>query len=59
LGRVILPRENEKDLRDLPDAVRNTMEFVFVERIEEVLSAAIPKLPLPKVIANSKVSQPV
>jgi len=42
--RVILPRENEKDLHDLPDNVRDEMEFIFIERIEEVLKAAIPEL---------------
>ncbi|MCG2747200.1 MAG: endopeptidase La [Desulfobulbaceae bacterium] len=42
--RVILPGENEKDLHDLPDYVRKEMEFIFVERIEEVLKAAIPQL---------------
>jgi ATP-dependent Lon protease len=42
--RVILPKENEKDLRELPDHVRAEMEFVLVERIEDVLAAAIPRL---------------
>jgi ATP-dependent Lon protease len=40
--RVILPRDNEANLRDLPENVRATMEFVFAERIEEVLQHAIP-----------------
>ncbi len=44
LHRVILPRENEKDLQDLPDHVKREMTFVLVERIEEVLRAAIPQL---------------
>ena len=44
LRRVILPRDNEKDLRDLPDNVRQEMEFVFAERVEDVLAAAIPEL---------------
>ena len=44
LRRVILPKENQKDLRDLPEQVRAEMEFVFVERIEDVLSAAVPQL---------------
>jgi ATP-dependent Lon protease len=44
LRRAILPKENQKDLRDLPENVRNDMEFVFAERIEEVLAAAIPDL---------------
>ena len=44
IKRVILPKPNEKDLRDLPEEVRNEMEFIFVERIEEVLAAALPAL---------------
>ncbi|MBI3326863.1 MAG: endopeptidase La [Nitrospinae bacterium] len=42
--RVILPKVNAKDLRDLPDDVRAEMEFILVERVEEVLAAAIPQL---------------
>jgi ATP-dependent Lon protease len=44
LRRVILPKDNEKDLRDLPDHVRHEMEFIWAERIEDVLAAAIPGL---------------
>lgn len=39
--RVIIPRENERDLRRVPDSVRNEMEFVLVSDIGEVLAAAI------------------
>jgi ATP-dependent Lon protease len=42
--RVILPRENGKDLRELPEHVRAEMEFILVERIEDVLAAAVPRL---------------
>ncbi len=42
IRRVILPKQNEKDLRELPEHVRNDMEFIPVERIEDVLAAAIP-----------------
>jgi len=41
IRRIILPRGNEKDLRDLPEEVRREMEFISVERIEEVLAAAL------------------
>jgi ATP-dependent Lon protease len=44
IRRVILPRANQKDLRDLPETVRNEMEFVFADRVEDVLSATIPEL---------------
>jgi ATP-dependent Lon protease len=42
--RVILPKENGKDLRELPEHVRAEMEFILVERIEDVLAAAVPLL---------------
>jgi ATP-dependent Lon protease len=42
IHRVILPKPNQKDLRDLPDGIRQEMEFIFVERIEQVLEAMIP-----------------
>ena len=38
MRRVILPRENEKHLKDLPEHVRNEMQFVFVETVSEVIS---------------------
>jgi ATP-dependent Lon protease len=44
IRRVILPADNEKDLRDIPDYVRQEMQFVFAERAEDVLAAAIPEL---------------
>ena len=42
IKRVLLPAGNKKDLRDLPDHVRQEMEFKFVERVEEALSYMIP-----------------
>jgi ATP-dependent Lon protease len=44
IRRVILPQGNKKDLRDLPDHVRQEMHFQFVDRVEEVLSIVIPNL---------------
>jgi ATP-dependent Lon protease len=41
IRRVILPRENLKDTVELPDYVHEAIEFVFVDRVEEVLAAAI------------------
>ncbi|MCL4795373.1 MAG: endopeptidase La [Bryobacteraceae bacterium] len=44
LTRVVMPKANAKDLRDLPEHVRNEMEFIFAERIDEVFAATIPEL---------------
>jgi ATP-dependent Lon protease len=47
LKRVILPRGNQKDLRDLPEEVRKEMEFVFVDRVEDVLADVLAGLVFP------------
>ncbi|GIW98940.1 MAG: Lon protease [Pirellulaceae bacterium] len=44
IRRVILPQANEKDLTELPEEVRQDMEFLFAERIEDALAAAIPEM---------------
>jgi ATP-dependent Lon protease len=41
LRTVIIPKRNEKDLDDLPAEVRNEMKVVLVDRVEEVLVAAL------------------
>jgi ATP-dependent Lon protease len=41
LTKVILPRHNEKDLDDLPEEVREKMEFVLVDTVDEVVAAAL------------------
>ncbi len=43
ISTVILPRQNEPDLDDLPKDVRRSMNFVLADRIEEVLEAAFPQ----------------
>jgi ATP-dependent Lon protease len=44
IHRVILPRDNEQDLRELPEEVRRQMEFILADRIEDALAAAVPAL---------------
>src|SRR5690606_11500335 len=38
---VILPRGNERDLRDVPTDVREGISFHFVERMDEVIELAL------------------
>ena len=40
IRRIILPKANEKDLKDVPQEVRDDLTCIFVERIEDVLRAA-------------------
>ena len=40
IRRIILPKPNEKDLKDVPQEVRDDLTFILAERIEEVLRSA-------------------
>ena len=40
IKRIILPKANGKDLKDVPQEVRDHLTFILAERIEEVLPAA-------------------
>jgi ATP-dependent Lon protease len=42
IKRVIVPRGNQKDLRDLPEDVRKEMEFIFADRVRDVLNDMFP-----------------
>ena len=44
---VLLPKENEKDLADIPDNIKKSLEIIPVNTIEEVLSYALIRLPEP------------
>ena len=39
--RLILPKDNQKDLEDVPSEVRDDLSFVFVETVEEVLKETL------------------
>ncbi|MFB5164898.1 endopeptidase La [Parageobacillus toebii NBRC 107807] len=41
LKKVILPKDNEKDLEDIPDVVKNDLQFVLVSHLDEVLQHAL------------------
>jgi len=43
IAEVILPRDNEKDLPDIPEAVRKDMKLHFVESMDEVLKIALER----------------
>jgi len=51
INTIILPKRNEKDLEDIPAAIRNEMSFIFVDSIDEVLKVALEP-------AESKLDRP-
>jgi ATP-dependent Lon protease len=46
-GMVILPRKNEKDLRDIPEEIRKQIKLVLVDSMEQVLEAGLRRKPRP------------
>ena len=38
---IILPKDNEKDIEDIPEVVRDKLEFIPVESMDEVLKTAL------------------
>ena len=41
IKRVIAPRRNEADLEEFPEVLRKDLEFVWVDRVDEVFEAAL------------------
>ncbi len=44
---VLIPEENEKDLADIPDNVKNGLEIIAVKHVSEVLEKALVRKPEP------------
>jgi ATP-dependent Lon protease len=43
IRNIILPLENKRDIEKVPENIRKKINFIFVERIEEVLENALVK----------------
>ena len=56
---AILPRDNEKDLPDIPENIRKEMKLNFVDSMDEVLRIALERQPEPLIVpAPPPVEQP-
>ncbi len=47
IKKVLIPEENAKDLADIPNSVKNALEIVPVSRLDEVLTHALVRQPIP------------
>jgi ATP-dependent Lon protease len=41
IKRVMLPARNRRDYDDIPEIARREMEFVWLERVEDAVTAAL------------------
>jgi ATP-dependent Lon protease len=46
IHEAIMPKDNEKDLVDIPENIRNIMKLHFVESMDEVLKIALEREPI-------------
>jgi ATP-dependent Lon protease len=56
---AILPKDNEKDLAELPENLKTAMKLHFVDAMDEVLKIALerplPELPVEELVATSQI----
>ena len=48
LDTIILPKKNQPDVEEVPEEARGKLKFVFVERMDEVVNAALLPLDTPR-----------
>jgi ATP-dependent Lon protease len=56
---IIIPKENEKDLAEVPADVLDALQVNAVETMDEVLQIALERLPSPRADANLEMPAPV
>jgi ATP-dependent Lon protease len=49
---VLIPAENEKDLADIPENIKDKLDIRTVKWIDEVLEVALERSPLPQSAAR-------
>src|SRR5665811_587296 len=54
---AVIPRKNEKDLRDIPDEIRKQIKIVLADSMDQVLETALRRRPKP-LVATTKIDPP-
>ena len=44
LTRVMLPARNRRDFDDIPQGARDKLEFIWLERVDDAMAAALRRL---------------
>lgn len=58
IKRVIVPERNKADLDEVPQEIKDALEFVFAAKMEQVLDAALEEKLTPKPVDESKPETP-
>ncbi|ADP71917.1 ATP-dependent protease La [Rhodomicrobium vannielii ATCC 17100] len=52
LTRVMLPARNRRDYDDIPEETRKSLDFIWLERVDDVIAAALESEPQPEAPAS-------
>jgi len=55
---VLIPKENEKDLADIPDLVKDGLDIRPISLVDEALSVALTEMPVPIEVQSPKTALP-
>jgi ATP-dependent Lon protease len=58
LKTIIVPKDNKKDMEDVPKHVKKEIKFVFANRLDEVLKVALKKWPIVKKVKHQSLPRP-
>ena len=47
IKNVIIPKDNQPDLQEIPDQIKDSLNIIPVEWVDEIVSLALEKEPLP------------
>lgn len=53
LTTIVCPKDNKKDIDDIPQSVKKDIKFIFAEEVEDVLKIALLKWPVKSKIGNT------
>ena len=59
IDTIILPKDNEKDLPEVPEEVRNALNINLVETIDEVIALALEEVSAEVSIAEETKTPPI
>lgn len=59
LKMVILPKQNEADLDEIPEEVRNQMSFVFADTVDDVIHNALENLESAEPAGTNEIGQEI
>ena len=59
VSRVVIPEENVRDLKEVPDNIKDDLEILPVQWMDDVIDAALERRPEPRPVESDQAGVPV